>query len=362
MSDRAAPVRAAGAGDDGAPPRPAFLITIDVEEDDAWSGAAAVRTRNAGFLPRFQALCDRYGLPPTYLVDWTMATSPEFQEFGRAVLAGGRGEIGMHLHAWTTPPILPLTGTDHRHKPFLIDFPEPVMAAKVTTATRTLQDVFGIAPVSHRAGRWMMDETYARILVEHGYLADCSVTPHVSWHGTSGAPGGRGPRDYTDYPEHPYFVDPRALHRAGESPLLEVPMTIAPRRYGPLVGGARAVLSRGGPAGRVAGRLWPRTSWLRPNGRNRREMLELAGRALRSGRDHVEFMLHSSELMPGGSPYFRTFRSVEALYDDIEALFAFAAGPFEGLTLAAYRAGFAARAGLRSEPRTGRENPCTSAK
>ncbi|MEU9884091.1 deacetylase [Sphaerisporangium sp. NPDC051011] len=354
MSDPRPPASAAGTGrSDAGPRRPAFIITIDVEEDDAWSGSATGTTRNAAFLPRFQALCDRYGLPPTYLVDWTMATSPAFQEFGRAVLERGRGELGMHLHAWTTPPILPLTGADHQYKPFLTDYPEHVMAAKVTTATRVLQDTFQIAPVSHRAGRWTLDETYARILIEHGYLADCSVTPHISWRGTSGAPGGRGPRDYTAFPEEPYFVDPGALDRAGGSPLLEVPMTIVPRRYGALAERTRALLSRSGPARRVAGRLWPATTWMRPNGRNRREMIELARRALHSGHDHVEFMLHSSELMPGGSPYFRTFRSVEALYDDIESLFAFAAGAFEGLTLAGYRTRFAANAGRPPESAAG---------
>jgi hypothetical protein len=32
-------------------------------------------------------------------------------------------------------------------------------------------------------------------------------------------------------------------------------------------------------------------------------------------------MLHSSELMPGGSPTFTTEASIERLYDDLDALF-----------------------------------------
>jgi hypothetical protein len=36
------------------------------------------------------------------------------------------------------------------------------------------------------------------------------------------------------------------------------------------------------------------------------------------------FMLHSSELMPGGSPAFRTAAAIERLYADTEALFAHA--------------------------------------
>ncbi|WP_214412875.1 deacetylase [Sphaerisporangium fuscum] len=330
------------------PSRPAFIITIDVEADDAWNDRTAVTTRNAAFLPRFQTLCERYGLRPTYLVDWTMARSPEFQQFGRSVIESDTAEIGMHLHAWTTPPIVPLTEADHRYKPFLMDYPEAVMAAKAETATRVLEDTFRITPVSHRAGRWMLDERYARILIDLGYLADCSVTPHVSWQGTTGAPGGRV-QDYTRFPAEPYFVDPRAVDRPGDSPLLEVPMTIVRRPRGALTSRARALLPPGGTARRLVDGLLPDRLWLRPNGRNRRAMIGIARGARLCGRDHVEFMLHSSELMPGGSPYFRTRRSVENLYADMEALFAFAAPRFDGRTLAEYRARFAARAGLPSD-------------
>ncbi|MFC4590301.1 polysaccharide deacetylase family protein [Sphaerisporangium corydalis] len=322
--------------------RPSFIITIDVEADDCWGDQTSIRTANAAHLPRFQALCERYGLRPTYLVDWAMARDPAFQRFGRSLTERGAGEIGMHLHAWTTPPLVPLTAADHRFKPFLTEYPEDVMAAKVETATRILTQTFGVAPVSHRGGRWALDETYARVLVGHGYLADCSVTPLVSWAGTLGAPGGAGLRDYSAFPARPYFLHPADIGRAGDSPLLEVPMTIVPRRHGPLAARAGRLLRRGRVTRRAARLLFPETVWMRPDGRNRRAMAEAL---LRDDRDHVEFMLHSSELMPGGSPCFRTPRSVEALYRDMESLFSAAAGRFQGRTLAEYRAEFAARDG-----------------
>ncbi|MDH2424132.1 deacetylase [Sphaerisporangium sp. TRM90804] len=323
--------------------RPSFIVTVDVEADDAWSPSPEIRTENAAHLPRFHKLCERHGLRPTYLVDWTMARSPVFQRFGRSVLERGTGEIGMHLHAWTTPPLVPLTGDDHRHKPFLLEYPEQVVAAKVETASAILREVFGVSPVSHRAGRWMLDETYARVLVEQGYLADCSVTPHVSWSHDRGAPGGPGPRDYSRFPGRPYFLDLGDIGREGDSPLLEVPMTIVPRRYGLLAGVARELCARTGPTRRVARRLLPATAWMRPNGRNRDDMLRLARRALARRHDHVEFMLHSSELMPGGSPYFRTRRGVDRLYADLETVFRFVSSRFTGRTLAEFRALYPAR-------------------
>ena len=43
-------------------------------------------------------------------------------------------------------------------------------------------------------------------------------------------------------------------------------------------------------------------------------------------RSHLEFVIHSSELMPGGSPRFRTEESVERLYGDLKILFTDIAG------------------------------------
>jgi hypothetical protein len=55
-----------------------------------------------------------------------------------------------------------------------------------------------------------------------------------------------------------------------------------------------------------------------------------------SSRDYAEFMIHSSELMPGGSPRFPTADSIEALYDTLEALFASACAAFTGCTMSEY--------------------------
>jgi hypothetical protein len=95
------------------------------------------------------------------------------------------------------------------------------------------------------------------------------------------------------------------------------------------------------PAGSLPGRVWsrlaPAVHWLRPNGRNLAQMIRLLDRAGREGRPYVEFMLHSSEFMPDGSPTFRTAESIEALYRDLEQLFA-AAGAFRGTTLTEFHA------------------------
>jgi hypothetical protein len=66
-----------------------------------------------------------------------------------------------------------------------------------------LEDTFQTKMVSHRAGRWAFDERYARLLVEHGYQVDCSVTPRVNWKTAKGAPQGDGGTDYRRFRSMP---------------------------------------------------------------------------------------------------------------------------------------------------------------
>lgn len=312
---------------------PFFLITIDTEGDNQWGRQQTTTTRNAEFLTRFQALCEMYGLRPTYLTNYEMALSPVFQEFGRDVVRRGAGEIGMHLHPWNSPPGKPLTSNDNLHHPYLIEFPIEVMQEKIRFLTDLLQETFDTPMRSHRAGRWAIDERYARLLVKAGYCVDCSVTPGITWARFKGAPQGRGGRDYTDFPRTCYLVDPQDIKRPGHSTLLEVPATVVPDRR--LLTRVSRRLARRLPIKllRQAGR---RVQWLRPNGRNRRFLLEVLDDRVVVEAGYAEFMLHSSEFMPGGSPKFPTPASIEALYDDLEVLFARAAERFRGATLAEF--------------------------
>jgi len=316
-----------------------FLITIDVEGDNVWAHPERVSTENAGHLSAFQALCETYGLRPTYLTNHEMATSQVYRDFASDVVRRNVGEVGMHLHAWDSPPDEPLTAEDYRHAPYLIDYPEATLRRKVRYMTDLLESTFQTKMVSHRAGRWAMNATYAQALVECGYLADCSVTPHVSWRNTPGAPSGSGGTDYSKAPEKPYFIDLSDVTREGESNLLEIPMTIV-TSDSPIRRISHAVSSRCGSFARAAvNRVLPSIQWMRPNGRNVKSMLQIMHRKRAEGAIHVEFMIHSSELMPGGSPTFRTRESIDKLYADMEHVFAATQGLIPS-TVAEFRAAF----------------------
>jgi hypothetical protein len=311
--------------------RPRCLVTVDVEGDDLWSRPRTITTRNAKFLPRFQSLCEAYSLRPTYLANFEMVTCPAFQEFGRDVIRRGRGEIGMHLHAWNSPPLIPLTSDDFKHHPYLIEYSQHVMRQKITFLTKLSEDTFGVKMTSHRAGRWGFNAAYAYILVENGYQVDSSVTPHLSWGAMLGDPSQLGGPDYSQFPDTPYLVNLEDISRPGTSSLLEVPVTTQKILMGD---GANHFFVK----------------WLRPNGRNLQTLLRIVRQATEERRDCVVFMVHSSELMPGGSPTFRQAADIESLYKDLEVLFSTVSKIFYGVTLADFYRDFCRRYSSRSNP------------
>jgi hypothetical protein len=209
------------------------------------------------------------------------------------------------------------------------------MRAKVELMTRLLEDTFGTRMLSHRGGRWAFNETYAQILIDNGYEVDCSVTPNVSWKDTPGDPEGAGGPDFSRFPDHAYFIDPSDISRPGDSTLLELPMSIMRCTFEP-ANRMRGIFGEFKPVRKVLNALFPPLIWLRPGKSSLKEMLGLVKRAAREGRDYVEFMLHSSEFMPGGSPTFTTTGHIEDLYRDMDRLFDAASRHFKGYTLAEY--------------------------
>ncbi|KLU14233.1 MULTISPECIES: polysaccharide deacetylase family protein [Xenorhabdus] len=309
---------------------PAFIITIDTEGDDLWQNSGQISTKNTHYLPRFQNLCERFGFKPVWLTNYEMAMDGSYIEFAKDVIARNTGEIGMHLHAWNSPPIVPLTDDDMHYKPYLIEYPKDQIKAKVDLMTHLLEDKLQTKMLSHRAGRWAFNEYYAQLLVEYGYQVDCSVTPKVNWNFTKGDPNGNGGTDYSRFPDHAYFMDLQDISKEGHSPLLQVPMSIQykhsavmnfiKQKYDRLRGKQRS----------------PSVNWLRSKGGNLAQMKTVVQQTLSNGSDYVEFMLHSSEFMPGGSPTFKSEEQIEQLYQDLEGLFEFLKPLVQGMTLKEY--------------------------
>jgi hypothetical protein len=305
-----------------------FIITIDVEGDNLWKYRLndSITTENAKYLPRFQELCEKYEYKPVYLVNYEMANDTFFVDFALDTMRAGNCEIGLHLHAWNTPPFYDLAESYHDYGlPYLIEYPETIMREKINFLSQKLTETFNIKIMSHRSGRWTMNQNYFDLLIDSDIKIDCSVTPHVSWKSEKGFTAGSTGSDYTGSSEAPFVVK----HSAREDSLLETPVTIR-ILHTPFFVGSRTVLSD------FKRFVFGKPVWLRPNGTNLHEMLALIEHVRKLNCDYLMFMLHSSEFMPGGSPNFKTKESIEQLYKDIKTIFEKIHSDFQGATLKNY--------------------------
>ena len=309
-----------------------LLVTIDTEGDNIWRGVDKISTQNAKYIPRFHSLCEKYHFRPTYLTNYEMASSKDFIKFLKLTLSNNTAEVGMHLHAWNSPPYYKLSDDDQKSMPFLIEYPFDVMCEKISFLTELLQDTFEVKMLSHRAGRWAFNERYAKIISKMGYKVDCSIIPHITLDRLIYYGGKKKIISYEKFRETPYLIDLDNIIKEDEdSSLLEIPLSsiIHEASFFSILRDINPINSF---SVKIINRLTKNPHILRPNGQNLINMKRILRNAEINKWPCVSLMLHSSELMPGGSPYFPNSESIENLYADLEVLFAIAKNSFEGVT------------------------------
>lgn len=282
-----------------------FLITVDTEGDNLWCWRPGedITTENANYIPRFQELCEKYGFKPVYLTNYEMALDDRWTKYSVQKAHEGKCEIGMHLHAWNTPPKYELENR-FGGNPYITEYPCEIMEQKTATMMNLLQQRYELPIVSHRSGRWATNNAYFEILAGQGIRIDCSVTPQLDLSRLPGCSQNCG-SDYRKVRNGVYKIHPN---------ILEVPMTT--RRI-------RSCRS-GSVKHRIKTLFKGEELWLRPIRHSVAPMKELTEKVIREGEgDYLEFMVHSSELMPGGSVFFKDRESVELLYKIMDNYFAY---------------------------------------
>ena len=302
-----------------------FILTIDTEADNQWDHGCDLTVENIKYIPRFQELCDKYEIKPTYLVTSEVCDDAFAKELFSDYLLSGKAEIGAHLHSWTTPPFRDKEGlrfNDVNHA-FASELPVDLLEEKIRKLTEQIESSFGKRPLSFRSGRYGFNENVARALAGNSYLVDSSVTPYTSWSSHKGMPGASSGPDFIDDTPVPY------RYNFENDSLLELPVTILPTKF-PLnksdtlaryyfrnvnksipLKGLRKLLFRRQPL------------WLRPFGWMEISMLkELLDEATCNKLPYLIMMFHSSELMPGCSKEFTDNKAIGKLYVLLENFFA----------------------------------------
>lgn len=273
-----------------------FIITVDTEGDNLWQWhpGDTITTENSSYIPRFQNLCEEFGFIPTYLTNYEMAMDQRWISYGQAKALEQKCEIGLHIHAWNSPPEHQIENK-YGGNAYITEYPEEVVASKTRFLKGLLETRFEIPIHSARSGRWATDTSYFSALNQNGILIDCSITPGVDLSRIPGNSVNHG-NDYRNSPYKPFFVYKNVL---------EIPMTTRFVKWGGI----------GRPRKRLRSLIKGEAMWLRPISLSKK-YLQVLTDIVKKEADcgYLEFMIHSSELMPGGSPYVKTTEECEMLF------------------------------------------------
>lgn len=273
-----------------------FLITVDTEGDNLWNQkeGQVVTTNNAAYIPRFQELCEKFGFIPTYLTNYEMATDKRWVDYGKKKQRDGLCEIGLHIHAWNSPPDYLLRGS-YNGNAYITEYPDEVVQEKISFLTNLLSNQFECTISSARSGRWATNASYFEALLKENITVDCSVTPQIDFTNVPGATVGNGP-SYLNSPIIPYVVHPGVI---------EIPMTTRLVKWA----------AEGSIKHKVKSLIIGDRMWLRPIKLSKAYLQAITDAVIKENSDYLEFMIHSSELMPGGSPYIKTEEEAEQLFE-----------------------------------------------
>ncbi len=302
-----------------------FILTIDTEADNQWDHGRTLTVENIRFVPRFQELCNKYHIKPTYLITSEVCEDSFARDIFSEYIENDEAEIGAHLHSWTTPPFLNKDGYRYndRHHAFANELPEDLLLNKLRYLTDQIGTAFGKRPTSFRSGRYGFNEMIARALILNEYLVDSSITPYIDWSSNKGVPGLKGGPDFRKTRPFPYTYSDKG------NALLEIPVTIIPTKF-PLnkntrladlffnnvnknfiLRSIRSVFFRNQPL------------WLRPlPWMTLQHFDEIIREAGNLKLPYLVMMFHSSELMPNSSIYRTDSESIEKLYELLEGFFA----------------------------------------
>ena len=288
-----------------------FIVTVDTEEEFDWTqplGRTGHGLSHVPRLARFQQFCEGLGVKPIYLIDYPIATDPAAVEALGDAVAAGRGEIGVQLHPWVSPP--------HDEdvtvfNSYAGNLPPELEAAKFNTLRDTIERAFGKAPLIYRAGRYGIGPARAEILARAGLAIDTSVRARFDYSSTGGP-------NFREHPVVPWWVDQ-------PGGLMELPLTTVfwgmLRQQGPLLYPSlwrmpklRGLLARMSLLERIP---------LTPEGVSIEEAIKGIDIALDDGLPVLVFSFHSPSLRPGLTPYVRDEDGLDQLYDWWRAVFAY---------------------------------------
>ena len=305
---------------------PMLQVIVAAEEEFDWSqpfdrdNAAAA---NLGRQEQTQRIFERYGIRPTYLVDYAVASQEPGYAPLRALLTRDSAEIGALLRPWINPPFDEATERgDPQRCSIPGNLPPGLEHAKLRVLTETIERNLGVRPKIYRAGRHGLGPATFETLEALGYEIDASVLPRIDLRAEGGP-------DFAKLGPEPFWF-------GNGRKLLGIPlsagytgMLAACHRFldgfmnRPLIDAMRIKAA----AARVG--LFDRIS-LSPEGLTLVEQKRLTRRLLARGQRLFTLSCHSASLLPGATPHVRDRGTLDRFDEQLEAYLIWFVGELGG--------------------------------
>jgi hypothetical protein len=295
---------------------PTLTVVSDTEEEFDWGAdfdPGATATANIAHQPLAQAIMDRYGIVPTYVVDYPVAATPLAARLLRGIADSGRCEIGGHLHPWVSPPHQGPVDAFHSYPGNL---PPDLERDKLGLLREQIAEAFGQRPVIYKAGRYGLGPSTFASLKALGFGIDVSVVPHTDFSAQLGP-------DFTGFPAGPFRA---------ENGIVELPLSVhfvgtlatqGPFLFPRAAKGSLARLRAAGVLSRLG--LLERLR-LSPEGHSLDDMIRETRAALARGERYFMLTYHSSSLLPGANSYVRDEAERAEFLAKLDGYFAFFLG------------------------------------
>lgn len=294
--------------------QPLLMVVVDTEEEFDWAKPFSrdqVSTSAIASQARAHRIFDTYGIRPTYVIDFPVASQESGYGPLKELFDDGKCQIGAHLHPWVCPPF---EETVNNLNSYPGNLPRDLEKQKLARLTDEIAERFGDRPTVYKAGRYGVGPNTADILAQLGYRIDTSVVPWTDFRIDEGP-------DFRHCGAKPYWF--------GDTGLLEIPLTAG---FSGILSGAgwsgwNAINTPLGRRLRLTGissrlRLLDRLI-LTPEGITHEEHKRLTRTMLRSGHRVFSFTYHSPSLEPGFTPYVRNDDDLAVFLDRFERYFDF---------------------------------------
>ncbi len=262
--------------------KPVSLVTVDVEEQFDWENIGSdFEIPDPYWLRIFHEQAVKRKVKPLYVVTYQILTSAPYVEMLKNWHERDECELGIHLHGWNTPPVL---SENNSFYSFQCNVPPELENYRLSTLCDLFENVFGMRPLYHRAGRYGVGRLTFKFLQENGVKVDLSPSPPFDYAPIGGV-------NFKNFSNSPFWV-------GAQDDVLCIPCSGMRFLRGPdwVTGLSKPYLKeRFGKAVRLS----PEDNPL--------SRLQIIGEQLiKNGSDKLVLSIHSTSLVPRATPYAKT--------------------------------------------------------